>query len=80
MRTAKFHKVTIRQKAGTEGRPMTGSNVELLLDGRPWRGVSKISLEVGAGSVAKVTAEMYAEVDADGNVLTLGDLSPQKVQ
>lgn len=69
------HKLTIRNKPGTEGQPTRGMNTDIFLDGKPLRGASFIKFEVGAKKMAKVMIELYAEVEVDATVI-LGDPAP----
>lgn len=62
------HHLLIRQKAEEPGakRYMHGAVTEVLLDGKPLRGVSKLLFEVAAKQVAKVHLEVYADVEIEG--------------
>jgi len=62
-------KITIRQKPGSEGRPMSGPTCEVLMDGVLVPGLTKIKFECEATTVAKVTMELVAEVNIEGNAL-----------
>lgn len=72
----KPHKITIKQKdeAIEQGRIMHGATTEVFIDGKPVRGLSGISFEVGAKQLAKVTMTMYGDVEIFGNIL--GELNP----
>lgn len=61
-------KIEIRQKEGSEDQIMTGANTQILLDGKPLKGVTGVKFEVNARGVAKVTLEMYANVKVIGNI------------
>lgn len=63
--TGKTHKLQVRNKPGTEGHISKGAITEVLLDGKPLKGVSFFKFEVKAGGVAKVMLEMYADVDVE---------------
>jgi len=60
--TTTLHKIEIRQRPESAGKPMTGANVLLALDGKPLLGCSQVKFEVKAGNVAKITLTMVAEV------------------
>lgn len=62
-----LHKITVRNRPGSEDRTTTGANTQVLLDGVPLKGASFFKFEVKAAKVAKVTIEMYAIVDLDIN-------------
>lgn len=65
----KIHKISIRPKSGTKG-PMTGANVELLMDGQPFKGVRSLEFKIEAGSTATIKFELVGQVDFEGYVLT----------
>lgn len=67
MAKLKAHKITVRKKEGAEG-PMTGANTEILLDGKPLKMATGLKFEVSATSVAKVTIELLADVEIEGEV------------
>lgn len=62
-----MNKLTIKQKEESKGKVMTGANTEVLLNGKPLPGLTGIKFEVKAASIAKVTLEMIAEVDIQGD-------------
>jgi hypothetical protein len=76
--TYKAQKVTVRNKPGAEGRLTVGANTEVLLDGVRVRGVNFIKIEIGAKKLAKVTIELYAEVEVDGITVALPNQATQK--
>ena len=65
MSQTKVSKITIRNKPGCEGNITTGANVQVLLDGQPIKGLSFLKLELKPSKIAKVTMEMYVEVDSE---------------
>lgn len=65
----------IRNKPGTEGMLTTGANVEITLDGQRVPLVTFLKLELKPKNVAKVTIELFAEVDAEINVDNLTQVS-----
>lgn len=65
---SKVSKITIRNRPGAEGAITVGANTEILLDGKRLGGASFVKFEVHARKVAKVTIEMYAEVEVEANV------------
>jgi hypothetical protein len=70
MSQSKFNKITIRNKLGAEDQTSKGANMEILLDGKKLDGAYFAKFEVHARKVAKVTIEMYAEVEIEANVET----------
>lgn len=60
-----FPKLVIRNKPGTEGRVTTGANVSIELDGQKIPMLSFLKFELKPTKVAKVTMEMYVELDAE---------------
>lgn len=79
-----FHTLFITRRPGAEPepgkgvRPMTGAVTQVILDGLPLRGVSRLTFEVGAKEIAKVYLEMYADVQVmgEGVELHLVEASP----
>jgi hypothetical protein len=65
MSQSKVQKITIRNRPGAEGKTTCGSNTQVLLDGVPIRGASFVKFEVHAAKMAKVTIEMFAEVELE---------------
>ena len=61
------HHIQVRNRPGFEGRPTMGTNTEVLLDGIPLKGCSFFKFEVKAGKTARITMELYAEVEIDVN-------------
>ena len=64
--TAKVHKIQIRNKR--PGEVQTGASTQLLLDGKPFRGVTFIKFEAKAKGVAKVLVELLADVEIDADL------------
>lgn len=63
------HKITIRPKEGVpEGTPMTGANTQVLIDGEPFKGLTALAFDVETGSIARVTVQMFAQVDIEAPV------------
>lgn len=62
----RFPVLRIRNK--TPGQIMTGSRAEITLDGKPLPWVRRFSFEVEARGVAKVTLEVFADVEIDAEV------------
>lgn len=56
-----MHKITIKNKS--PGKPLTGASTELLLDGKPLKGVVDFTLDITPRDVAKITIEMLADVE-----------------
>ena len=67
MSQSKCNKITIRNRPGAEGKITTGSNAQVLLDDKPINGAYFVKFEVHAKKVAKVTIEMYAEIEFEGS-------------
>ena len=61
-----MHKVKIYQR--TEGQAMTGLNTIVELDGKKLDGVTKVTFEVSAGNIAKISLEMIGEINIDANI------------
>lgn len=64
----RIQKITIRNRDGAEDKLSVGANMQVLLDGEPIRGATFVKFEVHSKKVAKVTIELYAEVEIDANV------------
>ena len=64
-----IHKIQIRPVEGAEDAISTGSNTRLYLDGKWLRGACFVKAEVHSRKTTKVTIELYAQVEADLNVL-----------
>lgn len=62
------HKIAVRKKPGTEGKISAGANTEIYLDGKLLAGAYFMKFEVHARKIAKVTIEMYAEVEIDAEL------------
>ena len=60
-----MHKVTVRNRRDADGKISVGANMEVLIDGKPLKGVSFFKCEVKARSIAKVMLEMFCEVDIE---------------
>jgi len=69
MSKATLQKITVRQRRGMEGRIMTGASTQIFLDGVPLKGAVSLKFEVHAAKVAKVTIEMFADVEIEGKVM-----------
>jgi len=68
MSQSKVSKITIRNRPGTEGELTRGSNTQLLLDGKPINSAHFVKFEIKSTKLAKVTIELYAEVEVEANV------------
>jgi hypothetical protein len=58
------HKFSLQPKAGATGLS-TGSNMELYMDGKLMKGVSHVSIDLSARSLAKLTIEVYGNLSVD---------------
>lgn len=90
--TMKLPKLTVRNKK--PGTLSVGANTEVLIDGKPLGNISFLKIEIKAKKVAKVTMEMYADVDleldsiphikegepAPGPVYELGRYNPTRIK
>ena len=76
MSQAKFHKLSIRQKPGTEGQVSQGSNTLVELDGKPLKGVKFLKAEFHSRRLTKVSIDMYVEL---GEVDAFLDLEPELI-
>ena len=65
---AKAHKIEVRRRPGSEGTIQTGATTQIYLDGKLLGGAYFFKFEVHARKVAKVTIEMFAEVEIDAEV------------
>lgn len=59
--------VEIRQRKGSKG-VMVGANTELYLDGKKIPNATKVSFEVAARGLAKVTIEIIGNVTISGKI------------
>ena len=59
--SVKVHKVVIRNRE--PGQISKGANTTVLIDGIPIPYVSFIKLEIKAGNVAKLTMDMYVDIE-----------------
>lgn len=64
----KVNKITIRNRPGAEGKLTVGANTQILFNDQPIGGACFVKFEVHARKVAKVTIEMFAEVEIEANV------------
>lgn len=62
---SELHTFEIRQREGSKGA-MTGANTEILIDGRHMAGISKVTLTIEAGGLAKLEMEAYGVFKAGG--------------
>lgn len=67
---SKLSKLEIKQKRSSKGA-MTGSNTEVLLDGKKLLGVKSVGFEVMANGLAKVHLEILGNFSIAGNVKDL---------
>lgn len=68
----RYPKIQVRNRKGAEGKLSVGANMEVLLDGKPLGSANFFKFEVHSRKIAKVTIELYAEVEIDANLpLTL---------
>jgi hypothetical protein len=65
---SKVHKIEVRRRPGSEGTLQTGATTQVFLDGKLLAGAYFFKFEVHSRKVAKVTIEMFAEVDVDAEV------------
>lgn len=68
MSQSKIPKITVRNREGAEGKISTGANTEVLLDGKRLGSAYFVKFEVHAKKIAKVTIEMYAEIELEANL------------
>lgn len=61
--TTKYPKLSIRNK--NPGSISVGANTEVTIDGKKLPNLSFIKIEIGSRKVAKVTMEMYVDVDVE---------------
>lgn len=58
------HDIVLRTKS-KRARISTGQNVEILIDGEPVRGATRVSVDVPADGLARVTIEMVGQVHVE---------------
>jgi hypothetical protein len=63
----KAPKIEIRQRKGSQGI-MTGSNTEILIDGKKMGSATKVTFEVAANATAKVNVELLGRVAVSGKI------------
>lgn len=68
MTQPKIHKIKVINKQESQGRVTSGPNTQIFIDGEPLKLAKSFKFEVEAGSVAKCTIELYAEVEMDFTV------------
>lgn len=92
MSQTKMPKLTVRNRK--PGTISVGANTEVLVNDKPIPGISFLKIEIKAKKVAKVTMEMYADVDLEldsiphikttepktGPVYELGHYSPTRIK
>lgn len=59
--------IEVRQRKGAKG-VMVGANTEVLLDGKPLRGATKVTFEVCARGVAKLNVEFLGRMAVSGKI------------
>lgn len=62
-----MHNIEIRQKTGSVG-PMTGLNTEILLDGKPLKGVLAALFTVQADGIAVLKLEVIGNFSIEANL------------
>lgn len=63
-----IHKVQVRSKPGSEDKLSQGSTTQVLLDGKVLSGARFIKFEVDSRKMAKVTIELYANIELDASL------------
>lgn len=64
--TTKLHKIEVRNK--TPDKVQTGASTEVLIDGKPFKGVTFLKFEVKAKGLARCTVELFADIDIASDV------------
>lgn len=59
------HKISVRPKPGHEGEITRGTNTLVYLDDQLLKGARFIKFEVDSRKVAKVTIELYAQIELE---------------
>ena len=62
-----MEKILIKQKSGTEDKPMTGMNCEVYLNDVKISSATSVSFKCDAKGVARVTLELLGNVEIKGN-------------
>ncbi len=71
-----FHKIQVKNRSEFENQTTTGASAQIFIDGKPLKGVSFFKFEVKPCKVAKITIEMYANVELE---IDLDKYTPQQI-
>lgn len=66
----------VRQRTSAQSKVATGANVEIFLDDKKLNNISFLKIDLKAAKVAKVTMEMYVQLDVD---LPINEMIEQKI-
>lgn len=80
MSQTKFPKLTVKNRPNAEGKISVGANVDVRLDDKPLGNLSFLKIEIKAARIAKVTMEMYVEVDVDINTPPLQVIKEEETE
>lgn len=75
---SQLHKFELKPRPGSEDSVSVGANMQLFIDGKPTKGVSRVTLDVGAKKVAKLKIEVLGNFNA--TAWALGDYGPVMVK
>jgi len=64
LKATSVSKISIRPRGKLGDKISTGANTVVLLNGKMVKGCHRVQLDIEAGVLAKVTMELYAQVDA----------------
>jgi hypothetical protein len=62
-----MHNIEIKQKVGSIG-PMTGRNTEILLDGKPLKGVLSAHFTIAADGIAVLKLDVIGNFNIEANL------------
>lgn len=77
-----MHKFELRPRKNAEGISV-GANMQLLMDGKPMKGVTKVKIEVEARKVAKINVTFIGKLETHAisryNPYQIPKVKPKKV-
>jgi hypothetical protein len=61
----KVHKLLVKNKDSAKDEISTGLNTEVFLDGKKFKGITDMRVEIGVGKVSKVYLALLADITFD---------------